>query len=130
MALLILSSLSFGLPEVVSFETFAAFFNKSYTVEAEARARSVFDANVRKITTHNSDTTKSFRLGVNQFSDLTTDEWKALMFPGGGTIGIDTDNAVPSHFLPPGDSPIDWRMKGAGSYTPQLSRPPAYHIPD
>ena len=61
-----------NLREVMAFAEWATAFGKQYANEAERAARAaIFAESLAMITQHNADTTQTFRLGVNQFSDLT-----------------------------------------------------------
>ncbi|KAH8096209.1 transferase [Aureococcus anophagefferens] len=67
----------------MSFEDWEAVFRAPGTLNAYATAdlrlqkRAAFDASVQRIQQHNSNSA-SYRLGVNQFSDLTESEFRAL----------------------------------------------------
>eukprot|EP01051_Picozoa_sp_SAG22_P016792 SAG22_NODE_2450_length_2557_cov_1.724166_3_plen_234_part_01 len=72
-----------GLPEVMEFDDWKEAFGKRYGSPAEElRRAAIFAESVALIASHNSDDqAHSFRLGVNQWSDLTRAEWRgqALM---------------------------------------------------
>ena len=64
-----------------TFEEWAATFGKVYTPEEAAVRAKVYAANVKDIEAHNAlglEWTK----GVNQWTDLTGDEWRATVFKG------------------------------------------------
>jgi C1A family cysteine protease len=65
-------------------EAWAAFklqFPKSYNSETEEVQREqIFKANFAYITEHNARGDSKFQLGVNQFADLTEQEWNAKTF--------------------------------------------------
>lgn len=59
------------------FNLFQERFSKKYETIQELENRFVaFRDNLRLIIRHNLDATQNFTLGINQFSDLTTDEFK------------------------------------------------------
>jgi hypothetical protein len=102
-----------GLPETMSYVDFCNTFGKA---RSSSRAR-VFEDNLRFISAHNSEADAglhSFRLGVNQFSDLTQEEWaaEALAATPLPTRPESERNVVR---LPLVDSAatVDWRTKGA-----------------
>ena len=73
----------YTLPEIVSFEDWEAVFRRPGTKNAYATAdlrlqkRAAFEASVRRIKQRKSNG-ESGRIGVNQFSDLTPEEFWAL----------------------------------------------------
>jgi len=59
------------------FQEFQQKFNKIYSNPLEYQNRfSIFSSNLQKIREHNLDIMQNFTLGINQFSDLTFDEFK------------------------------------------------------
>ncbi|CAN0921705.1 Senescence-specific cysteine protease SAG39 [Linum grandiflorum] len=80
--------------------------------EKEARFR-IFEDNVAFIDSSNAVGDKSYKLGVNQFADLTNDEFKAsrngfkghMCSPQHGPFRYENVSAVPTT--------MDWRKKGA-----------------
>ena len=59
------------------FNHFQERFSKKYETLQELEERfQVFRANVRNIILHNLDHTQNFTLGINQFTDLTSQEFK------------------------------------------------------
>ena len=64
--------------DVNLFQQFRNRFNKSFGSIADLNHRlTVFKENLKTILNNNSDKTKSYTLGVNEFSDLTFEEFKA-----------------------------------------------------
>jgi C1A family cysteine protease len=100
----------------VNFSNFQANFNKRYNNLDELKRRfEIFRENIVEIYNHNKNENKTFTLAINQFSDLTRDEF--INFHVGGlnnyqSYGCDTYTA-PSNILLP--SSVDWRQKGAVS---------------
>merc|ERR1711962_699535 len=64
------------------FELFKADFSKSYkSPEEEELRKSIFGQNLQHIRKHNEDAASglhSYTLGVNQFADMTSEEFVAL----------------------------------------------------
>jgi C1A family cysteine protease len=59
------------------FTHFQAQFGKVYATIAEMTHRfEIFCTNLRTILSHNSDDTATYRLGINQFADMTPEEFK------------------------------------------------------
>ena len=81
MAILRGSPLSFNDINNVShwgeFIEFQLQFNKHYTTTELETRFSIFNKNVINIMTHNLDLTQTFKMGINQFTDLTPDEFKS-----------------------------------------------------
>jgi C1A family cysteine protease len=73
----------------------------------------VFRENLHNIITHNADRSQNFTMGVNQFTDLTPEEFKAQMIRGlkapVGSFGCGTF----SNSATGAPASIDWRTKGA-----------------
>ena len=96
------------------FTNFQEKFAKKYENVQELETRfSVFRENFRNIITHNADRNQSFTMGVNQFTDLTPEEFKAQMIRGlkapVGSYGCGTFSNSASG----APTSIDWRTKGA-----------------
>jgi C1A family cysteine protease len=59
------------------FKDFQFKFNKDYlSLEEQQKRYNIFRLNLHKIIDHNLDITQNFTLDINQFSDLTSDEFK------------------------------------------------------
>jgi hypothetical protein len=94
-----------------------AQYSRVYKDDAEkARRFEVFKANVKFIESFNAAGNRKFRLGVNQFADLTNDEFRATKTNKGFNPNV---AKVPTRFryanvstdaLP---ASVDWRTKGA-----------------
>ena len=75
--LIVSGTLLLGLNDSDEFNLFQVKFNKNYPNETEYHKRiSIFKLNLQKIREHNSNFMQNFTLGINQFSDLTSDEFK------------------------------------------------------
>lgn len=96
------------------FTKFQNRFQKWYSSLEETRNRfEVFRSNFRDILIHNSDHTQNFTMGVNQFTDLTAEEFKNQYVSGLQTIvgsyGCKTFSSSASGT----PSSVDWRNENA-----------------
>jgi cathepsin L len=108
-----------------TFQDYKAEYNKQYKDEAEeSMRRKLFERRLAKIHRHNSDKTKTWREGVNKFTDMTEEEQKAFRGVHGGLLAKQKSErakrAVPNH-LPEFNASawvgvnVDWRTKGVVS---------------
>ena len=99
------------------FHSFRTEHGKVYPTEAEANHRLIiFKQNLAMIRKHNADKTSSYKLGVNQFSDMTFEEFSAYYlhedpednFKEGDDINelAQVDRSMGE------DDEIDWRKQG------------------
>ena len=96
------------------FTNFQEKFAKKYENVEELESRfTVFRENFRNIVVHNADRSQNFTMGVNQFTDLTPEEFKAQMIRGlkapVGSFGCGSYSNSASG----APASIDWRTKGA-----------------
>lgn len=103
--------------QVKEFKLFKDRFSKVYLSEDDLETRfEIFRYNMKAIVEHNSVVNQNFTLGVNQFSDLTAEEFKALYINSGyqganvGSYGCKTYTSSSSSSNP---ASLDWRQKGA-----------------
>jgi C1A family cysteine protease len=97
------------------FSNFQDKFAKKYGSIDELESRfQVFRTNLRNIIIHNLDRSQNFTMGVNQFTDLTPEEFKAQYVNsaikttvGGTSCGSFSSSASSA------PASIDWRNKGA-----------------
>ena len=103
--------------ELIHHKEFLSFrerFNKNYASKEELNTRfSVFRNNFINILIHNADVSQNFTLGVNQFTDLTPEEFKEQYVSGLktelGSYGCKTFSSTASS----APSSIDWRSRNA-----------------
>jgi C1A family cysteine protease len=101
----------------IRFTQFQQRFSKRYESLEELKSRfQVFGYNLRRIHLHNSDRAQNFSMDVNQFADLTPDEFKRLYIGSRkpvvvGSYGCKTFSSSASS----APASIDWRAKGAVS---------------
>merc|ERR1711976_1006674 len=65
-----------------TFAAWAATFGKTYNGDEFAAREAIYNANVAKYEAHNADETQTFTMGVNEFTDLTLEEFQALNIRG------------------------------------------------
>jgi len=96
------------------FSNFQERFSKRYETFEEMETRfQIFRSNLRSIILHNLDHTQNFTMGINQFTDLTPQEFKD-QYVGSlkaqvGSYGCKSFSSSASS----APSSIDWRQKGA-----------------
>jgi len=97
------------------FSNFQERFSKRYENIKELEARfQIFRSNLRNIILHNLDYRQNFTMGINQFTDLTPQEFKDQYVNGGlkvevGSYGCKSYSSSASG----APASIDWRNKGA-----------------
>jgi len=116
----LLSNVSGFLEEENVLNQFAHFqkrFTKTYaTVEEFQNRFQIFRYNLNNIFMHNMNSSHTFSLGVNQFTDLTTEEFKSQY-----ASGLNRSNNFNLYGCKPYESDlvsdlphtVDWRKKGA-----------------
>ena len=57
------------------FNKFKVDFSKEYTPEEELYRFQIFSENFLKVQIHNADATQTYQMGINQFSDMTQQEF-------------------------------------------------------
>jgi cathepsin L len=96
------------------FTNFQERFSKRYNSIQEFESRfQIFRENVRNIVLHNLDGGQNFTMGINQFTDLTPQEFKELYLGGYKLSSVQSFgcSAVSSHGTSVPDS-VDWTTKG------------------
>ena len=95
------------------FSNFQDRFRKKYESLGELETRfEIFRTNFRNIINHNLDHTQNFTMGINQFTDLTPEEFKA-QYVTGIKSKVESFGCVPfSSSASNAPSSIDWRNKG------------------
>lgn len=96
------------------FSDFQDRFSKTYHSLEEAESRfQIFRENLRNIILHNLDHRQNFTMGINQFTDLTPQEFKDQYVTGiraeVGSYGCKSFSSSASGT----PSSMDWRQKGA-----------------
>jgi len=98
-----------------SFVEFIEKFDKTYSHEEFFARFNAFKANLDFVREHNAGNS-SWTAGINQFSDLTAEEFKArylssLLIPQGENTATESSTVILPDPSMPND--IDWRSKGA-----------------
>jgi len=101
-----------------TFEDFKTEFNRQYKDKAEENMRRrLFQQRLAKIHKHNSDGTKTWREGVNKFTDMTDAELKSFRGVRNSLLKQQKEKRAAPH-LPELDAAtwegvnVDWRTKG------------------
>lgn len=98
------------------FENFKLKYNKSYASEAEENYRAeIFMEQLQKFKLHNQKPNKTYTLGVNQFTDLTFEEFKnlRLMSQPKGDLKLNGDGESLSYPEEPWELECPKRFEGA-----------------
>lgn len=95
------------------FTNFQDRFSKRYASFQEMKERfAIFKENFQTITAHNSNPVNNFTMGVNKFSDMTSDEFRAyvkgVQSAPLGSYGCKSYSSSASS----APSSMDWRQKG------------------
>lgn len=105
--------------EWIHFSNFQERFSKRYENIQELETRfQIFRTNLRNIILHNLDHTQNFTMGINQFTDLTPQEFKDMYVNGRKIVNDRKENLGSfgcKSFSSSGSglpSSIDWRSKG------------------
>jgi len=108
---------SVDLSEVSHWKDFTHFqerFQKEYATLEELEKRfSIFRNNFISILSHNADVGQNFTMGINQFTDLTSAEFKAQYVSG---LKVEVGSYGCKSFVSGGQGlpdSVDWRTKGA-----------------
>jgi C1A family cysteine protease len=96
------------------FSNFQERFSKQYSSIQELETRFyIFRKNFIGILAHNTELTQNFTMNVNQFTDLTPEEFRSQYINGGKKPSIGSFGCKPflldSELIP---SSVDWRTKG------------------
>ena len=96
------------------FNTFRTKYKKVYATQSDASYRmKVFKTNLELINKHNSDQSQTYTLGVNQFSDMTFEEFKKFYLTENSDDSFNMQEGSEFYFgeNSKGES-VDWREKG------------------
>lgn len=98
-----------------AFTEFKLTYNRSYpTAEESAKRFHIFVNNTLLIQQHNADMSRSWKMGVNQFADLTSQEFRDVMFNTNATKKRIFQKQITDSLLnfdPPCDS-VNWVKEG------------------
>ena len=96
------------------FHNYMKNFDRDYTIYNFNQKLETFKDNVQFIYKHNQNSDKNFTLGINQFSDLTNDEYKSYIHTSmysGFELRSQCNKMQTSDVFTP--TSIDWRQKNA-----------------
>jgi cathepsin L len=110
MLVLSLSSYAFGADVRYEWKDFTAKFGKTYDASEYARRFAIFEANHKFVQEHNA-LGHSYKVGINQFADLTNEEFVRMYTGYNGQAVRERREAV----LDVAEIPqkVDWSAKGA-----------------
>lgn len=99
-------------PAVVEFNDFTQRYNKTYSADDYDLRYDIFRNNLEKIRTHNQKNL-SWKLGVNQFADLTAEEFRMRYLGFKRPVLFDTPRITDYSLNNINDLPneVDWRSK-------------------
>jgi KDEL-tailed cysteine endopeptidase len=97
--------------DLTRFTSFIERFKKKYSDLKQFEERfTIFKENVKKIINHNSDSSQNFTMGINQFTDLTADEFKQEYVGGYMNLGKSVCSVFKT--ITPLPKAIDWSVNG------------------
>jgi len=99
-----------------TFTAWAALYGKAYNGDEASSREAVYNDNVALMTAHNEDSTQTFTMDVNQFSDLTNDEFRATYASGLKGKSARPHTAYLGEHKYEGEEladSLDWSAKGA-----------------
>merc|ERR1719275_499216 len=98
-----------------TFAAYAATFGKVYNGDEAATLETIYNQAVVEMTAHNADESQTYTQGVNQFTDLTLEEFQALPIRGLATGKYSDLPKVGVHEIPAGEvaADVNWVTKGA-----------------
>ena len=97
------------------YESWLIKYGKSYNSLGERERRfEIFKETLRFIDEHNADTNRSYRVGLNQFADLTDEEFRSTYL---GFVSSSNNTRVSNRYEPRVGQElpdyVDWRSAGA-----------------
>jgi len=102
-------------PARAEFEKFKETFDKQYSKSEEIYRFTIFQVNLKKIEQHNADNTQTYKMDVNQFTDMTQEEFVEKIL----TKMNDLKTLQPKIFIEetyePVPNGVDWRTQGVVS---------------
>ena len=104
------------MPMSVRHEQWMARYGRVYNDAAEQQRRlEIYESNVKLVETFNAAANHKYKLGTNQFADLTNEEFRAI-YNGFRPSKVTTTKAAKSfryENVTAVPSTMDWRKKGA-----------------
>ncbi|KAH3762644.1 cathepsin L1 [Pelomyxa schiedti] len=89
------------------FDEWTHQYGRTYATRQERLHRyNVWRSNLQLVTDHNSNSKNTWTLGMNQFADLTVDEYRAMLSAPRTHAAVEAVNSVQAV------TPVDWRDQG------------------
>lgn len=105
-----------NIDEWTQFINFQTKYNKNYETLKELTNRfQIFRENLRNIILHNLNQVQNFTMGINQFTDLTPEEFKAIYASGYNSYQSFGCNLVSIYETTNLPTSVDWTSKGVVS---------------
>eukprot|EP01090_Pellita_catalonica_P008279 TRINITY_DN18_c0_g1_i1.p2 TRINITY_DN18_c0_g1~~TRINITY_DN18_c0_g1_i1.p2 ORF type:complete len:358 (+),score=68.46 TRINITY_DN18_c0_g1_i1:79-1074(+) len=92
------------------FTSYMQRYNKSYESDVFQQRFEIFKSNAKFIEAHNGDSSKTFKVALNKFADLTGEEYAKIFLGFRGNYKVSTKPVV---FDPSIPTSVDWRKEGA-----------------
>ena len=97
-------------PSTSAFDQWKAEYGVNWSAEEELYRRMIFEKNVATIEQHNADLTQTYKMGINQFTPFTKQEFietylTTMIIPSDAVVAEE----VESHIV---GADIDWVSKG------------------
>jgi len=98
-----------------TFAAYAATFGKVYNGDEATTREAIYTKATEEMTAHNADASQTYTQGVNQFTDLTLEEFQALPIRGLSAGKYSELPKVGVHEIPEGEvaATVNWVTKGA-----------------
>jgi len=97
------------------FADFIRVYQKNYLTAEVTNKFNTFKSNLDLIEAHNANKDETSRMGINQFADLTTEEFRAQIsgYRADQSNRVKNYQELPSSLLEKAPTSLDWRTKGA-----------------
>jgi hypothetical protein len=97
------------------FAKYKTEFARSYSAPEEPLRKKIFAEKLAVILAHNRDPTKTWKMGVNQFTDRTEEEYRRVLGVKRGMLYTEPRTTLPVSPAAPAGSPpirrtVDWRQ--------------------
>mmetsp|Transcript_5728 Transcript_5728/g.11862 ORF Transcript_5728/g.11862 Transcript_5728/m.11862 type:complete len:347 (-) Transcript_5728:133-1173(-) len=96
----------------LSFEQFTVQFGKTYAGEEAEVRRANFQKSLQTIKAHNANPERSWTMGVNQFSDMSDEEFDKTVLMSPQHCSATNSVGVPNGAVADLPEHLDWREKG------------------
>jgi cathepsin L len=96
--------------KIDAFDEWKGQYGANWAPEEEAYRRLIFEKNLIKINKHNADASQTYKMGVNQFSIYTTEEFATRFLTPMTKVGLAQNAEVNHEMNVVGD--IDWTTQG------------------